>query len=117
MAVRSCSLMSQSLRSVRMDCCSILERLSTLVERAVRRWLSLMMMSRYSACSSGVRSLSRRIWAKPRMEEMGVLNSWEKLLMKSERSSSTEESSSVMRLNFLPSWRKPSGPRRFTRTL
>ena len=95
---RTSSDRSKDSISDRMLIFSILDRFSTLVESWDRRLDSLMMISRYSSRSSFVRLSFFSILAKPLRDTMGVLNSWEKLLMKSERSSSVFSSSWAMRL-------------------
>ncbi|MNE09277.1 hypothetical protein D3C80_1019490 [compost metagenome] len=59
-----------------------------------------MTISRYSSRSSFERSSYFRISAKPLIETMGVLNSWEKLFTKSVRKISMPPSSSAIRLKF-----------------
>ena len=56
-----------------------------LLARSARREDSSRMIWRYCSRSSGVVSGSRSSSAKPLMAVMGVLNSWEKWLMKSVR--------------------------------
>ena len=96
--VRSCSERLNSVTSVRMVWFSTLVMFSTLVAISASRLLSLSMMSRYSSCSARGRSPCFSRLAKPAMETMGVLNSWEKLLIKSERSISVPSSSAAVAL-------------------
>ena len=64
------------------------------------------MTVRYSSLSSGVRFPRLRSLAKPEIEAIGVLNSWEKLLMKSLRSISVCASSSAALLKLVSiSWK------------
>ena len=94
--VRSCSDTLKVATSVRMAWFSTLVRFSTLVAIRLRRLLSLSIMSRYSACSLGSRLPCFKRLANPAMETMGVLNSWEKLLIKSERRTSVPSSSAAV---------------------
>ena len=76
---------------------------------------SLMMMSRYSFRCSWVRSSCLSSSAKPLIETIGVLNSWEKLSTKSERSISMPPSSSAIRLKLFASSVNALEPERFSR--
>ena len=107
---RSCSAKGKGVVSVRMVCASTRERASTLLASAASRLLSDVMMFRYSRCSSrGISSSSRSRSAKPPMEVMGVLNSWEKLLIKSLRKISVPPSSSAALLKAVVNSRNSSG--------
>ena len=65
--------------------------------------------SRYSCSSAGESPPFFSSRAKPAMDTMGVLNSWEKLLMKSERSISVLSSSEAILLKLEEnSFTKPS---------
>ena len=59
-------------------------------------------IARYSSVCSFVRLPHRRRFANPAMETMGVLNSWEKLLIKSLRSISVKKLSIVYHMSNLP---------------
>ena len=117
--LRSCSERLKVVTSVRMRRFSTLVMFSTLVAMSDRRRDSRSMMSRYSSRSSSLRLPRFKSLAKPAMETMGVLNSCEKLLIKSERSISVFSSSAAMALKLSVISRmvrlRPSGPLKFSR--
>ena len=106
---RICSPTLKLVGSVKNDILSTLDRLRTLAESAVSRLASSMMISRYSACSSAVRSPFFNRLANPRIETIGVLNSCEKLLIKSDRSISIPANSSVIWLKQWDNFRNSFG--------
>ena len=107
---RTCSVKSKGAASVRMVWASTRDRASTLLARSASRLLSLLMICRYSRCSSaGISSSSSSRSAKPPNEVMGVLSSWEKLLTKSRRSRSVPPNSSAALLNAAANSRNSSG--------
>ena len=83
---------------------SIFVRSITLVARSESLRDSSSMMSVYSLRCSSVRFPLLRSFAKPAMETIGVLNSWEKLLTKSLLSISvlSSSSASVLKLFVIP---------------
>ena len=95
---RICSDRLKVVKSVKIVWFSTFVRFITLVAIAASRRDSSSMMARYSSFCASVRLPRRRSFANPAMETMGVLNSWEKLLMKSLRSIWVFSSSSAMAL-------------------
>ena len=106
---RICSPTLKSEESVKSDILSTLDKLRISVESTVSRFASPMIMSKYSACSATVRFPFFNNLANPRMETIGVLNSCEKLLIKSERNISIPANSSVIWLKQRDNSRKSFG--------
>ena len=108
-ASRICSLKENVVCPEREERLSILERSSMVVESSDKRLDSSIIMSRYSSRWSYVSWSDFNNFANPRTETIGVLNSWEKLLIKSERNISVQDNSSVMWLKQSDTSRNSAG--------